>query len=264
MRASTTLLILALFVALTMLGTQTTKTSAATLPESLPVVAIFGGHTESSTFKGNHRGCISASGAHEYKYNDAVVHLISELDQAKIYYMAVPARSNIPFQQRPAFAQKSGANVMVEIHHDSVQPHIYKILVSGRPDIRMLKFYRGFSIHVYPSPLNIELARFIENSMIRAGMQFSEYHKENIPGESMKVVDGLKATYERTGLFLLKNSVIPTAIVECGCVANPEDDSLLKDITYQRKMANAIHEGLLDFLKANPTNKTMEQTEGYR
>lgn len=220
-------------------------------PRAVPVVAIFSGHTDSSNYKGNHRGCISASDIPEFRYNDAIVDLLGQSDEKDISYMVVRAGSNIPFQHRPLFALKSGASAMVEIHHDSVQPHIYEVLTTGRADRKMLDFYRGFSVHIYPRDENIELARQIEDNLISAGIPYSVYHQENIPGEAMKPVDGLKATYERPGLFILRNSMVPTAIIECGCVANPEEDNILKDETYRKKLASAISRGLTDFLATN-------------
>lgn len=49
--------------------------------------------------------------------------------------------------------------------------------------------------------------------------------------------------------YLLKHSPIPTVIVECGFLSNPEEETLLLTDTYQRKMAWAIHLGILQYLK---------------
>lgn len=48
--------------------------------------------------------------------------------------------------------------------------------------------------------------------------------------------------------YLLKHSPIPTVIVECGFLSNPEEEKLLLTDTYQRKMAWAIHLGVLQYL----------------
>jgi len=49
--------------------------------------------------------------------------------------------------------------------------------------------------------------------------------------------------------YLLKHSPVPTVIVECGFLSNPEEERLLLTEDYQRKMAWAIHLGLLKYLK---------------
>ena len=49
--------------------------------------------------------------------------------------------------------------------------------------------------------------------------------------------------------YLLKKSQPPTVIVECGFLSNPEEEKLLKNPLYQRKMAWALHLGIFRFLK---------------
>lgn len=48
--------------------------------------------------------------------------------------------------------------------------------------------------------------------------------------------------------YLLKHSSIPTVIVECGFLSNPQEEQLLLTDEYQRKMAWAIHLGVLQYL----------------
>lgn len=53
--------------------------------------------------------------------------------------------------------------------------------------------------------------------------------------------------------YLLKHSTTPTVIVECGFLSNPEEEKLLLTDEYQRKMAWAIHLGILQYLnRATP------------
>lgn len=48
--------------------------------------------------------------------------------------------------------------------------------------------------------------------------------------------------------YLLKHSTLPTVIVECGFLSNPEEEKLLLTDEYQRKLAWAIHLGVLQYL----------------
>lgn len=50
-------------------------------------------------------------------------------------------------------------------------------------------------------------------------------------------------------IFLLKNSTIPSVIVECGFLSNDDELILLKDSEYQSKMAFSIYCGILDYFK---------------
>ena len=53
--------------------------------------------------------------------------------------------------------------------------------------------------------------------------------------------------------YLLKNSTLPTVIVECGFLSNPEEEALLLTDKYQRNMAWAIHLGILQYLNQTET-----------
>ena len=50
--------------------------------------------------------------------------------------------------------------------------------------------------------------------------------------------------------FVLNCSDTPSVIVECGFLSNPQDEALLIDKTYQRKIVSAIAAGALSFLSS--------------
>ncbi len=57
--------------------------------------------------------------------------------------------------------------------------------------------------------------------------------------------------------FVLNCFAAPSVIVECGFLSNPEDEALLLDGNYRRKLAHAIAQGTLAFLSrtASPLKK---------
>lgn len=48
--------------------------------------------------------------------------------------------------------------------------------------------------------------------------------------------------------YMLRKVSCPLVIVECGFLSNPDEEALLNDETYQQKMAEAICEGVENFL----------------
>ena len=48
--------------------------------------------------------------------------------------------------------------------------------------------------------------------------------------------------------YLLKRTVSPTVIVECGFLSNPEEAALLTSEEYQNRLVWAIHMGVMEFL----------------
>lgn len=50
-------------------------------------------------------------------------------------------------------------------------------------------------------------------------------------------------------LYLMKNATVPSVIVECGFISNPEEEKLLLSKDYQSRMASAICEGIISYYK---------------
>ncbi|NPV53570.1 MAG: hypothetical protein HPY71_08600 [Firmicutes bacterium] len=52
--------------------------------------------------------------------------------------------------------------------------------------------------------------------------------------------------------YILRESKVPTVIVEVGFISNPEEKRLLLTGEYRQKLAQAIFEGLCDFFRGSP------------
>ena len=48
-------------------------------------------------------------------------------------------------------------------------------------------------------------------------------------------------------VYIIKNVEIPTTIVECGFLSNPEEERILKEDEYQNKLAWGIYTGIMDY-----------------
>ena len=48
-------------------------------------------------------------------------------------------------------------------------------------------------------------------------------------------------------IYIIKHVEIPTTIVECGFLSNPEEEKLLLDDGYQNKLAWGIYNGIIDY-----------------
>ena len=63
-------------------------------------------------------------------------------------------------------------------------------------------------------------------------------------------IDGLKREQRPiSNIYVLRNSTIPTALVEVGFLSNPTEARLLSCPDYQRLMAYAIFEGILSYIE---------------
>lgn len=61
-----------------------------------------------------------------------------------------------------------------------------------------------------------------------------------------------------SGIYLLAHAQVPAVLVECGFLSNPAEADRLCDPAYQRDMAAAVYNGLIDYLEAL---RTQEQTK---
>ena len=51
-------------------------------------------------------------------------------------------------------------------------------------------------------------------------------------------------------IFLMKNAEIPAVLVECGFISNLEEEKLLKDTDYRRRLASAICDGIVEYYRS--------------
>lgn len=63
-----------------------------------------------------------------------------------------------------------------------------------------------------------------------------------------------RAAKANESYYILKKTSIPTVIVECGFLSNPEEEALLSDEAYQEKIVEAVYEGIVDYLGRNTEN----------
>ena len=51
-------------------------------------------------------------------------------------------------------------------------------------------------------------------------------------------------------VYIMKHVEIPTSIVECGFLSNPEEEQLLLDDEYQDRLAWGIFNGIMDYFSS--------------
>lgn len=74
---------------------------------------------------------------------------------------------------------------------------------------------------------------------------------EKIQASLKAVVDPSNNRTAKTtdgNIFILKDSKVPSVIVECGFLSNSAEEELLQQEAYQEKLAFAIYSGIMDFM----------------
>jgi N-acetylmuramoyl-L-alanine amidase len=65
-----------------------------------------------------------------------------------------------------------------------------------------------------------------------------------------------KREVQRAGFIVLKSRDMPAMLVETAYISNPAEERKLRSADYQRKLASAIHAGVLAFFRLHPPEGT--------
>ena len=146
---------------------------------------------------------------------DVSVTLTRESDTG-LYHESDSNKKVADLQNRCALIEKTDPDCTVSIHQNSF----------SSPEVRGAQvFYYGQSSE------GETLAKLVQASLTR----------RVDPGNHRQA----KAN---DSYYLLKRTVSPTVIVECGFLSNPEEAALLTSEDYQNRLVWAIHMGVMEFL----------------
>ncbi|NEN81540.1 N-acetylmuramoyl-L-alanine amidase CwlD [Paenibacillus elgii] len=196
-----------------------------TMPLSGKIIALDAGHG------GPDGGARSKDGLEEKDVNLAIaLHLRDYLQQSGALVvmtreddrdLASPStkgyskRKTEDLLKRAEFVSKQKSNLFVSIHLNSI------------PSPR----WSGAQTFFYPNHAdNATLATLIQEEMKR----------------NLKNTDRVAKQADKE-IYLLKAMTIPSALVEVGFLSNPGEAQLLRDPTYQKKIATSIYQGILRY-----------------
>lgn len=236
-------------------STQTPKPT----PRSMPTVIVFAGHTKTYRGEKNSGGSMSASGIPEYIFNDHTLEAFMRLQYPSTPYLLVPTRYDVPLQKRPQFALDLNGQVYLELHHDSAQLEDLTRLKKAGNSTSEWDQISGFSIFYRSKEKpeeSLRLAKEIGTEMVRAGFHPNLYHAKPIPGEGRTLVDPGLGVYDGQFLFALRNNTLPVAVLlECGVIANPDEEKKLLDPTTDDRIVQAIDRAFLTYSKEEVSKK---------
>lgn len=83
----------------------------------------------------------------------------------------------------------------------------------------------------------------------KSGSEEGKKLSEAIQASLQKSIDKENNRIAKTidNVYIIKHVEIPTTIVECGFLSNPEEEKNLLDDTYQNKLAWGIYNGIIDY-----------------
>lgn len=157
------------------------------------------------------RDLLEASGATVIMTRDKDVSLYEE-DGNK----TIRQKYNENLRNRKNIIDKSDADVFVSIHLNAFEQS---------------KYYGAQTFYPKGKDDGKELAQFIQDELKRVVDQ-----------------DNDRKIKPRDDIYLLKNTTMPSVLIECGFLSNEKESKLLADSKYQDKVAWAIYVGIQKYL----------------
>jgi len=199
-------------------------------------------------------GAASARGVPEYRFNLELARLVvAELHAAGLVraFLVDEAGTDIPPAGRAALANRKKADLLVSIHHDSVQPHYLSMWPFDGRQRKYCDRFSGYSLFFSAknpaSAASLALGKSIGESLRSAGFTPTAHHAEPIPGEGRELIDPERGLYRYDGLAVLYRATMPAVLVEAGVIVNRDEETALADPARQERMARAIAQGVATY-----------------
>jgi N-acetylmuramoyl-L-alanine amidase len=209
----------------------------------------------------NRPGAISARGISEYTFNKKIAELLFQnlLQRGfKNTFILNEQNPEMTLNSRARTLNQKSADLLVSIHHDSVQPHYLNQWEIDGENHHFSDRFKGFSIFFSgknpKAEQSLQLAKAIGSELLQLQLKPTLHHAENIVGENRPLIDSERGVYRFDNLILLKNTKMPAVLVECGIIVNREEEQLLSKEEHQKKLAAALGKAITQFATDNFSN----------
>lgn len=223
------------------------------------IIAIDAGHG------GKDVGAISVSGQLEKRLTLSIAKALKQQIDALPGMSAVLVRDRdvfISLNERPRIARMMGADVFVSLHADSYHDNhisgasLYVVSPNGASS-RLAQFIATHSNNNHiPEQMDAwseSLATTIGQIALESSMNDSRKLALSMIGSLRR--SGIPLQYgkvQSANFMVLKNIDMPSVLIEMGFISNPEQDKLLHDPAYQKKLVSSLTKGVVQFAQVQP------------
>ena len=194
-------------------------------------------------------GATSARGQHEFDFNLRLAKLIDQKLVAagfdKTMLLVTESTHGRGLDQRVARADKTGADLYLSIHHDSVPDRFLGVwLFEGRQHIFSDRF-KGHSIFVSHQnsrfAASLLFGRMLGQQLKAHGLQYTPHYTEKFMGHRQRqLLDAEAGVYRYDQLIVLKNTRMPAVLLEAGSIINRDEELVMETPERQGLIAAAV------------------------
>ncbi|MCL1077396.1 N-acetylmuramoyl-L-alanine amidase [Parashewanella spongiae] len=233
------------------------------------IVAIDAGHG------GDDPGSIGPAGTFEKKVVFEIANRLKKLIDATPGMTAYMTRKGdyfVNINRRSELARKKKVDLLISIHADaftSPQPRGASVWVlsKGRAKSEMGRWLEQKERHsellggaggiIQGNDSEQYLAMTLIDMVSDKSMALSHTIASQLVSEVGKVTKLHKKHPESGNFGVLKSPDIPSILVETGFISNPREEKLLRSSSHQKKLAKALHKGVLKYFKQHAPSDTL-------
>ena len=229
------------------------------------IIAIDAGHG------GQDPGAIGKGGRREKDVTLAISRELARLVNATPGLKAYLTRDSdvfIPLYKRARLARQADADIFVSIHADAAENRsadgssVYVLSLKGASSQRArwladkenaADLIGGVRVAEASNTLNAVLLDLTQSGNMKA----SEDAAAQVLAGLQRVGNIHKRDIERANFAVLRTADMPAMLVETAFISNPEEERRLGDPAFQRRIANAVLEGISTYFERQPPPGTL-------
>ncbi|MBF0428811.1 MAG: N-acetylmuramoyl-L-alanine amidase [Magnetococcales bacterium] len=200
-------------------------------------------------------GATSARGKPEFDFNLTMGALIHDQLVASGFSRSFLIVNPHGLKERVRIAEEKQADLLVSIHHDSVQPYYLRDWEFNGKRRKYSDAFKGYSILVstkgFQFSKSLEFAKMVGKNFRRAGFVPAYHHSKKVPGGRHNMLDEELGIYQFDNLAVLKNGSMPSVLIEFGVIVNRDEELMLEQPESREKMMRGVVDGIHEFNARN-------------
>lgn len=229
---------------------------------------------QGESYKGPRRFCIvidpghggkdpGAIGLHQLKEKDIVLDIARRMGvmlEHSGYEVRLTRRTDefVSLEQRTEYAAQWQADLFISIHANSSESQrvtgveIWAPRILKKEDFseqQRKKNYHLLCRHFAMQQGNTFLDQTLEDLLYRYKYHESLELASVLSKQSGRKISSKNRGVKQSGFFVLRNTLIPSVLVEVGFISNRNEARLLKDSSYRQDFAEVLAQGIRDYIR---------------